>query len=253
MYAAERQQWLLNRARDAGRVDVAVTAEELDVSAETIRRDLDVLERQGLLRRVHGGAIPADLLGFEPGISARDAVATQEKDRIAKAALEELDGASTVLLDAGTTTARLASLLPADRELTVVTNALPIASMLAARPNVTLLLLGGRVRGTTMATVDEWALDVLGDLTADIAFLGTNGFSPRRGLTTPDHAEAAAKKAMLGAARRAVVLADSAKHGADQFVRFGRLDQVDVLITDTGLTPEEAAAVAAAGPRVVRA
>lgn len=253
MYAAERQQWLLNRTRDAGRLDVAATAEELDVSAETIRRDLDALERQGLLRRVHGGAIPADRLGFEPGISARDSVAAQEKERIAKAALDELDGATTVLLDAGTTTARLAALLPADRELTVVTNALPIASMLAARPNITLLMLGGRVRGTTMATVDEWALDVLGDLTADVAFLGTNGFSAERGLTTPDRAEAAAKKAMLGAARRAVVLADSGKHGADQFVRFGRLDQIDALITDTGLTPDTAAALSAAGPRVVRA
>ena len=253
MYAAERQQWLLNRARDAGRVDVAATAEELDVTPETIRRDLGALGRQGLLRRVHGGAIPADLLGFEPGISARDAVATQEKDRIAKAALDELDGAVTVLLDAGTTTARLASLLPADRELTVITNALPIATMLVARPNVTLLLLGGRVRGTTMATVDEWALDVLGNLTADIAFLGSNGFSVARGLTTPDHAKAAAKKAMLGAARRAVVLADSAKHGADQFVRFGRLDQVDALITDIGLAPDDAAVIEAAGPRVVRA
>lgn len=253
MYAAERQQWLLNRTRDAGRLDVAATAEELDVSAETIRRDLDALERQGLLRRVHGGAIPADRLGFEPGISARDSVAAQEKERIAKAALDELDGATTVLLDAGTTTARLAAMLPADRELTVVTNALPIASVLAARPNVTLLLLGGRVRGTTMATVDEWALDVLGDLTADVAFLGTNGFSVERGLTTPDRAEAAAKKAMLAASRRTVVLADSAKHGADQFVRFGRLDQVDALITDTGLTAADAAALSAAGPRVVRA
>lgn len=253
MYAAERQQWLLNRARDAGRVDVGDTAEELEVTPETIRRDLGALERQGLLRRVHGGAIPAGLLDFEPGISVRDAVATQEKDRIAKAALDELDGAVTVLLDAGTTTARLASLLPADRELTVVTNALPIASMLASRPNVTLLLLGGRVRGTTMATVDEWALDVLGDLTVDVAFLGSNGFSPDRGLTTPDHAEAAAKKAMLGAARRAVVLADSTKHGADQFVRFGRFSQVDVLITDTGLAPDAAAAIEATGPRVVRA
>lgn len=253
MYAAERQQWLLTRARDAGRVDVAVTAEELDVTPETIRRDLGLLERQGLLRRVHGGAIPADRLGFEPGLSTRDAVATREKDAIAKAALDELDGAATILLDAGTTTARLATLLPHDRELTVVTNALPIASTLASRPNVTLLMLGGRVRGTTMATVDAWALDVLGDLTADVAFLGTNGFSVAGGLTTPDHAEAAAKKAMLAAARRAVLLADSSKHGADQFVRFGRLDQVDALITDTGLTAVDAAPIEAAGPRVVRA
>jgi DeoR family transcriptional regulator, fructose operon transcriptional repressor len=253
MYAAERQQWLLNRARDAGRVDVAVTAAELDVTPETIRRDLGALERQGLVRRVHGGAIPAGRLDFEPGIGQRDAVATAEKDRIAKAGLEELRGATTVLLDAGTTTARLASLLPTDLELTVVTNALPIASVLATRPNITLRMLGGRVRGTTLATVDEWTLTVLETLHLDLAFLGTNGFSVDRGLTTPDPAEAAAKTAMLRAARRSVVLADAAKYGADQFVRFGRLDQVETLITDTGLDPADAAAIQAAGPRVVRA
>lgn len=253
MYAAERQQWLLTRARDAGRVDVAGTAAELDVTPETIRRDLDVLERQGLVRRVHGGAIPAGRLGFEPGLGQRDAVAAAEKERIAKAALDEIGGAGTVLLDGGTTTARLAALLPADRELTVVTNALPIASVLASRPNVTLRMLGGRVRGTTLTTVDEWALTVLDTLHVEVAFLGTNGFSVERGLTTPDPAEAAAKSAMLRAARRAVVLADAAKHGADQFVRFGRLDEVDALITDTGLPVAAAAALGSAGPRVVRA
>ncbi|GAA2856312.1 DeoR/GlpR family DNA-binding transcription regulator [Pseudonocardia halophobica] len=253
MYAAERQQWLLTRTRDAGRVDVGAVAEELQVTPETIRRDLGTLERQGLVRRVHGGAIPADRLDFEPAIGQRDTVAGPEKERIAKAALAELEGCLTVLLDAGTTTARLASVLPTDRELTVVTNSLPIASMLATRPNVVLRLLGGRVRGTTMAAVDDWMTDTLATLTVDVAFLGTNGFSPERGLTTPDPAEAAAKRAMIAAARRAVVVADAAKYGTDQFVRFARLDQVDALVTDTGLDDAATAAIEAAGPRVVRA
>ncbi len=253
MYAAERQQWLLDRTRDDGRVDVAVTAEELDVTPETIRRDLAVLERQGLLRRVHGGAIPSDLLGFEPGVSQRDSVAGAEKERIAKAALTDLAGASTVLLDAGTTTARLAGMLPRDRDLTVVTNALTIATTLAGRPNVALRMVGGRVRGTTMATVDDWATEMLGRLTVDVAFLGTNGFSAARGLSTPDPDEGATKRAMLRAARRRVVLADASKFGVDQFVRFGDLSDVDKLITDTGLDEARAAELEAAGPKVVRA
>lgn len=253
MYAAERQQWLLDRTRDDGRVDVAATAEELDVTPETIRRDLGVLERQGLVRRVHGGAIPSDLLGFEPEVGQRDAVAGPEKERIAKAALAELGHASTVLLDAGTTTSRLAAMLPRDRDLTVVTNSLPIATQLAGRTNVALRLVGGRVRPTTMATVDDWAVEALGRLTVDVAFLGTNGFSAARGLSTPDPDEGATKRAMLRAARRAVVLADATKWGADQFVRFGALDRIDVLITDTDLDEADAAALEAAGPRVVRA
>jgi len=253
MYAAERQQWLLTRTREDGRVDVASVAQELDVTPETIRRDLGTLERQGLVRRVHGGAIPADRLDFEPALGQRDALAGQEKERIAKAALAELEGCLTILLDAGTTTARLALVLPTDREITVVTNSLSIATTLSTRPNVILRLLGGRVRGTTMATVDDWMVDTLATLTVDVAFVGTNGFSPQRGLTTPDPAEAAAKRAMIAAGRRAVVLADAAKYGTDQFSRFARLDQVDALITDTALDDDAAAAIEAAGPRVVRA
>ncbi|RZT88882.1 DeoR family transcriptional regulator [Pseudonocardia sediminis] len=253
MYAAERQQWLLDRTRDEGRVDVAATAEELDVTPETIRRDLGSLERQGLVRRVHGGAIPSDLLGFEPGVGQRDAVAGAEKERIAKAALSELERATTVLLDAGTTTSRLAAMLPRDRDLTVVTNSLPIATQLAGRPNVVLRLIGGRVRGTTMATVDDWTVETLGRLTVDVAFLGANGFSAERGLSTPDPDEGAAKRAMIRSARRSVVLADATKYKADQFVRFGTLDEIDVLITDTGLDATDSSELEAAGPRVVRA
>ncbi|MFP5019381.1 DeoR/GlpR family DNA-binding transcription regulator [Pseudonocardia phyllosphaerae] len=253
MYAAERQQWLLDRTRDRGRVDVAAVADELDVTPETIRRDLGVLERQSLVRRVHGGAIPSDLLNFEPGVGQRDTQAGAEKERIAKAAVAEIGTAATVLLDAGTTTARLAAALPRERDFTVVTNSLPIASSLAGRPNIHLRLLGGRVRGTTLATVDDWATGTLAGLSVDVAFLGTNGFSPARGLTTPDPDEGATKRAMLRASRRAVVVADAGKFGADQFVRFGTLSEVDVLVTDTGLDPADATALEAAGTTVVRA
>jgi DeoR family fructose operon transcriptional repressor len=253
MYAEERHQQIVERARLDGRVDVGDLAIELDVTAETIRRDLTLLERHGLLRRVHGGAIPVERLGFEPGLAVRDAAMQVEKERIAKAALDELPEAGAILLDAGTTTARLAEALPAERELTVVTNAVPIAMMLAPRRNITLLMLGGRVRGRTLAAVDEWAVRALQDTFVDVAFLGTNGLSRERGLTTADGAEAATKRAMIGCARRTVVLADHTKVGQDQFARFGRLEDVDVLVTDTGLDEGTAAELAAIGPRVVRA
>jgi DeoR family fructose operon transcriptional repressor len=253
VYAEERHQLIVERARTQGRVDVSILAAEFDVTAETIRRDLTTLERHGLLRRVHGGAIPVERLGFEPALAQRDAVLQAEKERIAKAALEELPVEGAILLDAGTTTARLADILPTDRELTVVTNAIPIATSLASRRNVTVLLVGGRVRGRTMAAVGEWAERVLQDTFVDVAFVGTNGVSVERGLTTPDTSEAAGKRAMIAAARRTVILADHTKIGNDQLARFGRIEDVDVLITDTGLDVETAAELAAAGPRVVRA
>ncbi|WP_088316835.1 DeoR/GlpR family DNA-binding transcription regulator [Kineosporia sp. R_H_3] len=253
MYAEERQQWIVENARSAGRVDVAAIAEALDVTTETIRRDLKVLERHGLLRRVHGGAIPVERLGFEPGLAARDAVLTSEKERIAKLALAELPDEGSVLLDAGTTTARLAEALPLDRELVVVTNGLPIAMSLSARPNLTVLLVGGRVRGRTLAAVDSWALKALEDTYVDVAFVGTNGLSIERGLTTPDHNEAAVKRAMIGSARRTVLLADHSKVGVDHLARFAALDDIDVVISDTGLDAGYAERLRAAGPRVVLA
>lgn len=233
MYAEERQQWIVARARSAGRVEVTGLAADLDVTTETVRRDLTALERAGLLRRVHGGAIPLDRLGFEPGISTRDASFTGEKERIAKRALDEVPDEGTVLLDAGTTTARLAAVLPVDRELTVVTNSLPIATTLTARRNITLLLLGGRVRARTQATVDDWALRSLERLYVDVAFLGTNGISVGRGLSTPDPTEAGIKAAMITASRRSVLLADHSKLGTDHFARFGSVEDLDLIITDS--------------------
>lgn len=253
MYAEERQQEILRRARADGRVDVVALAEAFGITSETVRRDLTVLERSGLIRRVHGGAIPVERLSFEPALAARDAVMTTEKERIAKAALAELPKDGAVIIDAGTTTGRFAAVLPPDRELTVIVNSPPLATMLAVRPNLNVILLGGRVRGKTLATVDDWALRPLRNLYVDVAFMGTNGASPERGLTTPDIAEAAVKQAMIAAARRAVVLADHTKVGNDYLARFGALADIDVLVTDTGLDDGLCAEIEAAGPRVVRA
>ncbi|GAB3890509.1 DeoR/GlpR family DNA-binding transcription regulator [Microbispora bryophytorum] len=253
MYAEERQQEILRAARDAGRVDVVTLAERFGVTTETIRRDLTALERAGVLRRVHGGAIPVERLGFEPALAARDEVMTAEKERIAKAALAELPEDGSVVVDAGSTTSRLVQALPADRELTVVVNSPPLATVLAARPNLTVLMLGGRVRGRTLATVEDWAIQQLSQLNVDVAFMATNGCSVAKGLTTPDPAEAAIKRAMIACADRAVLLADHTKFSGTYLARFATLGEIDVVITDAGLDPDQAAALAAAGPEVVRA
>ncbi|GIF72669.1 DeoR/GlpR family DNA-binding transcription regulator [Asanoa siamensis] len=253
MYAEERQEEIRRLARAQGRVDVTALADAFQVTAETVRRDLTVLERAGVLRRVHGGAIPVERIGFEPALAARDSVLITEKERIAKAALAELPDEGAVILDAGSTTARLAQALPADRELSVVVNSPVLATLLGTRANLTVLLLGGRVRGKTLATVDDWALRPLADMYVDVAFMGTNGCSVERGLTTPDPAEATVKRAMIAAARRVVLLADHTKIGNDYLARFGGLSDLDVLITDTGLDAELAGDVEAAGVRVVRA
>lgn len=253
MYAEERQREILHRARTQGRVDVSPLAEEFEVTPETIRRDLDVLARRNLVRRTHGGALPVDRLAFEPTVSIREALLTAEKDAIARAALAELPDDGAVIIDAGTTTVRLAQLVPDDRELTVVTNSLPVAGALVGKANLTLHLLGGRVRGRTLAVVDDWAEKALAEIFVDVAFLGTNGLSVGHGLTTPDRGEAAVKRAMMRAARRSVVLADHTKIGNDVFARFGDVADLDVLVTDAGLDAESTSEIEAEGVRVVRA
>ena len=250
MYAEERQQVILERARQDGRVDVTGLAAEFDVTYETVRRDLTALERHGVLRRVHGGAIPVERLGFEPALTERDSVNIAEKERIAKAALAELPDEGAVLLDAGTTTVRLAEQLPGDRELTVVTNSLPIALTLLPRVNITVMLLGGRLRTRTQAAVDAWALRALAESFVDVAFMATNGVSVERGLTTPDPAEAEVKRAMIASSRRAVLLSDHTKVGNDHFARFASVEDLDLIITDHGLADGLAEELETAGTTV---
>jgi DeoR family transcriptional regulator, fructose operon transcriptional repressor len=254
VYAEERRAEIVVRARRDGRVEVTGLAAEFAVTPETVRRDLTDLEQRGVLRRVHGGAIPADRLRVEHAVSERAVLHTDEKSRIATAALAELpDTGGTVLIDAGTTTGALAAALPEGRELTVVTNAAPIALALVDRAGVEVLLVGGRVRARTLATVDDWALRTLDELSVDVAFVAANGVSVDRGLTTPDPAEAAIKRAMIRTGRRVVLLADRSKVGDDHFVRFGTLDELDLLITDDGLDPRQHADLTAAGLQVVLA
>lgn len=251
-YAPERQDLILQWARAHGRVEVATLAEDLGVTAETVRRDLTALERRGLLRRVHGGALPIERLEVEPTLAARRTQASTQKHRIARRALAELPIEGTVLLDSGSTTLAIAEQFPTDRALTVVTNSVAIASVLHSVDSIELYVLGGRVRDRTGAAVGEWLESALVDVCVDVAFLGTNGFSVTRGMTTPDQTEAKAKAAMSRAARRTVVVTDSTKAGVDHFHRFARPQDVALLITDTHLDDETAEQFDAAGTDVER-
>lgn len=253
MYAPERHQVILERARSLGRVEVSALADDLQVTPETVRRDLTALERLGVLRRVHGGALPIERIEVEPTLAARRQQASIEKQRIARRAIAELPVEGTVLLDSGTTTQSIADQFPRDRELTVVTNSVAIAATLHDIPSVELYVLGGRVRRRTGAAVGDWVTASLANVNVDVAFLGTNGFSVARGVTTPDQAEATAKRAMVRSARRAVVVADATKAGVDHFHCFARLDEIAMLVTDTALDDETAEQLDEAGTDVVRA
>jgi DeoR family fructose operon transcriptional repressor len=253
MYAEERQQAIASLVISQGRASVADLAQAYDVTTETVRRDLAVLDKAGVLRRVHGGAVPVRALHLvEAGVGERETTRAEHKDVIAVAAIEFFPlGGASVLIDAGTTTARIAAQLPADRELVVVTNSVPVAARLAGMPSISLQLLGGRVRGLTQAAVGEQALRMLDTLRVDIAFIGTNAISVRHGLSTPDSDEAAVKRAMVKAANYVVVAADSSKIGREDFVSFAPISSVDTLITDSEIGAADREQLTESGVEVV--
>ena len=253
MYPEERQQAIATTVMTHGRASVSDLARAYDVTTETVRRDLAVLDRAGILRRVHGGAVPVRALHLvEPSVDEREATRAGHKHEIALTAAEFIpQSGATVLFDAGTTTARVAALLPADRELLVVTNSVPIAARLATLSSISLQLLGGNVRGLTQAAVGEQTVRTLESLRVDIAFIGTNGISVRHGLSTPDPGEAAVKRAMVACANFVVVVADSSKIGREEFVSFASIDRVDVLVTDSEIDAADRTTLSEHGVDVV--
>jgi DeoR/GlpR family transcriptional regulator of sugar metabolism len=252
MQADERQHRILSLARNNGGVEVTRLAEELAVAPETVRRDLKLLEQHGLIRRTHGGAYPVETATFETTLAMRTTRRVPEKRRIAAAAVEQLGDAATVFVDEGFTPQLVAEALPTDRELTVLTASLSTAAAVAEAGAANVLMLGGRVRGRTLATVDHWVTNMLSGFVIDLAFIGANGISRQHGLTTPDPAVAAVKSCAVRAARRRVFVGIHSKFGVSSFCRFADIGQFEALITDTGLPATEARRLSMLGPQVMR-
>jgi DeoR family fructose operon transcriptional repressor len=249
----ERRRLILDHARGSGYIEVTEVALRLDVAAETVRRDLKVLEEHGLVRRIHGGAYPVDGAGFETNMAHRSGHLVPEKRRIAAAAAQNLGDAETVYLDEGFTPQLVAEeIIKLHRPLTVVTSALTVAGMLAPVDGLSVILLGGRVRGRTLATLDHWAIAMLADLVIDVAILGTNGISRDRGLTTPEPAVSAVKKKVVEVSRRRMFVGVHTKFGVNSFCKFADVADFETLITDSGLSTFDAHRYTAIGPSVIR-
>lgn len=243
MYAEERRRQIASLTAVEGRVNVTQLAQRFDVTAETIRRDLAILHEDGLVHRVHGGAVASQAFRTaELSLDARQRSSLSAKSAIAEAALQfapETQG-STVFLDSGTSISMLGERLAetqADRQYSVVTNSLPTALQLSEFGVHSVQLLGGTVRPISEAVVGSTALRTLALLRADVAFIGTNALSVEHGLSTADAQEGAVKAAMVTNARRVVVLCDSTKLGNDYVVSFAPLGDVDVVVTDDAAPP----------------
>ena len=250
MYAAERHHEILDAVREHGRVSVQALAETLQVTPETVRRDLTDLEHRGLLRRTHGGAVRIERMSFSTPVTDRKGLYDEEKEAIAATALTEINDYTTIGIDAGTTTIKLAEQIPPTRRLTVVTYSLIVASSLAAHPHVKVHFLGGVIQENSRAAVGPWTLDLVSRITLDQVFLSVDGINRRHGLTTHNLDEAAVKGALMAASRRTVVLADNSKMKREEFGRIAPLSQVDQIITDGGVDVAYARELEERGPEV---
>jgi DeoR family fructose operon transcriptional repressor len=249
----DRQHEIYMLALHKGSVDVSDLAERFAVTTETIRRDLSDMQQRQLLRRVHGGAIPIERVSHEPRLDARDMVNSEEKLRIATAAVAEVPERGPVIIDSGSTGQRLAEVFPVERDVHVVTNSLITALTLSRRGVRDLTVLGGQVRTSRHAMVDETTRVELEPMAVDVLFISCDGLSFQHGLTTPYRDEHMIKRSMVERARRVVALVDASKFHNVQMFSFASFEEIDVLVTDTRVDDDDVEFLESHGMTVVRA
>ena len=240
MIGAKRRQEIRRIIEQAGYAEARRLAVELDVDVSTIRRDLDFLAREGLVQRTHGGALPA---GVGEAVDVPYAVKRREKPAekvaIARHAASLVADGDSLVLDSGSTTYALAEALSARRQLTVATNDLRIAYYLAERGGVRLVVTGGQLIDSVFTLVGPGALASLTDLHVDWTFLGADAVDARAGVTNVNSIEVPLKQAMLNAAARRVLLADSSKFGRRALATVVAVGAFDYIVTDDGISVED--------------
>ncbi|MBG0831776.1 DeoR/GlpR transcriptional regulator [Planomonospora sp. ID67723] len=249
MESSDRLRAIMSALRAHDAVSVAELALQHAVSEMTIRRDLDELARQGVVRRVRGGAVSLLLRGEEPPFEVREREAVEAKQRIAAEVAELLADGEAVLLDSGTTALEIARAIR-HRRLTVLPLSLRSAHELGTAPRIRLVLPGGEVRPGELNFTGPLTEGSIRSLRFDTAVIGCCGLSAEHGLTTHDLAEVAVKQAAIASARRVIAAADSAKFTRTAFGAVCSLDRLDLVVTDSGLPSSERDALTAAGVAV---
>ena len=252
MHRAARLSAILERLTDGGSVAVSDLADDLDASPATIRRDLVILEQQRLLARTHGGAT-AHAVSYELPLRYKGVRYAEEKRRIAREAAAQVTEGMAVGLTGGTTATEVARALADRQKLTIVTNALNIASELAVRPGIKLITTGGVARSQSYELSGPIAEASLTGLNLNVAFIGVDGIDARAGCTTHHEVEAHTNAVMIKCARRVVVVADSSKIGKVAFAQICEVGAVSELITDAAADADAIRALTDCGVHVTLA
>ena len=227
----ERESFMLDKMAREGSLTVAALARDLNVSEVTIRSDLKGLEEKGFVNRTRGGAHPA----FYKDILDRQRLNVEEKNRIAAAAAEFVHDDDRIMIEAGTTTALIVRYLTGRRGVQIVTNSTLVFSYARLNPSLNIILTGGVFRKETESLVGAVAIKAIMDFNVRLAFVGTDGFSVERGMTTQLVEGSEIVKAMKNRAQETWLVADSSKYGKSGFVNVLSLSEVDGIITDSGI------------------
>lgn len=247
----ERRRAILGQVNRDGRVLVRSLAKTYSTSQVTIRQDLEALHARGLLHRIHGGALPVRSTAvLDPSLNEKEKLCRKEKQRIAAAAARLVKERQSVVLDSGSTTTAIARALRSFRQLTIITNAVNIAAELAGS-SLEVILTGGNLRENSFSLVGPLAEDTLRRLSADVLFLGVDGFDLHFGLTTPNLLEAEVNRVMMKIARRTILVCDSSKFGSRSLSLIAPPSAVREVITDRGVSKSDLAAMQDAGIEAV--
>jgi DeoR/GlpR family transcriptional regulator of sugar metabolism len=245
----ERHERILQRVSENGRVEIDTLSAELGVSAMTMRRDLALLEADGALRRVYGGATKISSGSYEPPYAVRSKLQVTAKQQIATTVAGMVDDGLTVILDAGTTGVAIAEQL-SNRQITVCTPSMRVAAALMSSSSVRLMLTGGLVRPGEQSLVGSAAGRMLEDYHFDLYIMTVSGADVDQGFTEWHPEDAAVKRTALRAASRCLVACDSSKIGRTAFARICGLSAAEVLVTDSAITDEHRSALEARGLEV---
>ena len=235
LFAEERQEEIVRLLRTKDRLTVPQLCEHFQVSAATIRNDIRKLAAEKKLKRISGGIIPFQKVGFEVSAASKAELNSHLKMKIAAKAAEFVKDGDTIILDAGTTTLELAKCLSDKKNLTIVINDLSIALYLEQNSTANIILLSGFLRRGQQCTVGPWATASLSSLNVDTAFITTNSFSFTKGFMTPDIQQAELKKAYIAASLQTIIMFDSSKVRKISFISFAQLENIDKLITDSNM------------------
>ncbi|RFM25973.1 DeoR/GlpR family DNA-binding transcription regulator [Deminuibacter soli] len=230
MLKEERLDFILQRLKDNQKVTLGELSGALQVSEDTVRRDIELLANNGLLMKVRGGAIPhsPNVHSFKERIHLLE----HNKKQVAEKALGLLQPGQVILLDGGTTTYTIASMLPHDLAITVVTNNIPIAALLADHPSVELILAGGKVFKNSQVTMGMEALRMFRRMRVDTCFIGVCSLHHEIGISTNDYGEAEVKSEMLKCANRVVAVTTNDKIGTAEPYKVCDITELDTIVTE---------------------